>query len=146
MYSKRFIDLKKDMVVENLEQRNKLKSTYFDYLDLGNVTAKEKDEKFFEDYNQDIVGLGLETRIFQLMEQWKKEYNEKIIRNAIDPDLVKEIKQTIYELYTKGYDKERIIYVLGVVYSKRISESIPSFYRDKYLRNIMNSYLDGITR
>ena len=69
MYSKRFIDLKKAMTVENLEQRNKLKSSYFEYLDLENVTAKEKDEKFLKDYNQDIVGLGLETRILQLMEQ-----------------------------------------------------------------------------
>ena len=131
------------MAVENLEQRNKLKSTYFDYLDLENVTAKEKDEMFFEDYNQDIVGLGLETRIFQLMEQWKKEYNEKIIRNAIDPDLVKEIKQTIYEFYTNGYDRKRILLVLKAVFSKRISKPI---IIEEFLSDIMNSYLDSITR
>ena len=92
MYSKRFIDLKNSIAIKNLDKINKLKHTYFDYLDLENVTAKEKEEKFLKDYNQDIVGLGIETRILQLMEQWKKEYNEKIRRNAIDSSLVKEIK------------------------------------------------------
>lgn len=143
MYSKRFIDLKKAMAVENLEQQNKLKSSYFDYLDLENVTAKEKDEKFLKDYNQDIVGLGLETRILQLMEQWKKEYNEKIRRNAIDSSLVKEIKQRVYELYNDGYDKKTIIDVIESVFGRRISEPV---LRKELFSDIINSYLDSITR
>lgn len=77
------------------------------------------------------------------MEQWKKEYNEKIIRNVIDPDLVKEIKQTIYEFYTNGYDRKRILLVLKAVFSKRISKPI---IIEEFLSDIMNSYLDSITR
>lgn len=146
MYSKRFIDLRKAMAVKNLEQRNKLKSSYFEYLDLENVTAKEKDEKFLKDYNQDIVGLGLETRILQLMEQWKKEYNEKIRRNAIDSSLVKAIKHEIYELYTNGYDSKKILQKLKGGYGKRISEVVPCVNINELLSDIINSYLDSITR
>lgn len=143
MYSKRFIDLRKAMAVKNLEQRNKLKSSYFEYLDLENVTAKEKDEKFLKDYNQDIVGLGLETRILQLMEQWKKEYNEKIRRNAIDSSLVKEIKQRVYELYNDGLSKNTILQSLKGEFGDRIPKNVSTH---NLFSDIINSYLDSITR
>ena len=143
MYSKRFIDLKKAIAVENLEQRNKLKSSYFEYLDLENVTAKKKDEKFLEDYNQEILGLGLKTEILQLMEQWKKEYNIIIKRNAIDSDLVKKIKQRIYEFYNNGLDKNTILQLLKGEFGNRIPKNVSMH---NLLSDIMNSYLDSITR
>ncbi|MBR0427259.1 MAG: hypothetical protein IJK18_03565 [Clostridia bacterium] len=143
MYSKGFIDLKKAMAVENLEQRNKIKSSYFEYLDLENVTAKKKDEKFLEHYNQEILGLGLKTEILQLMEQWKKEYNIIIKRNAIDSDLVKKIKQRIYEFYNNGLDKNTILQLLKGEFGNRIPKNVSMH---NLLSDIMNSYLDSITR
>lgn len=143
MYSKGFIDLKNAMEVKNLKQRNKLKSSYFEYLDLENVTAKKKDEKFLEHYNQEILDLGLKTEILQLMEQWKKEYNIIIKRNAIDSDLVKKIKQRIYEFYNNGLDKNTILQLLKGEFGNRIPKNVSMH---NLLSDIMNSYLDGITR
>lgn len=143
MDSKRFIDLKNSIAIKNLDKINKLKHTYFDYLDLESNRPKENNKDFLEHYNQEILRLGLETEILQLMEQWKKEYNEKIRRNAIDSSLVKEIKQKVYELYNDGYDKKTIIDVIESVFGRRISEPV---LRKELFSDIINSYLDSITR